>query len=69
MTNDEYKLLSQRFDQQDELLRRHDRALFGEDGRGGLVDVVNKIGSKMSLLTWIAAIAATALIGRLVTGL
>jgi hypothetical protein len=59
--------LEERIEPLQERLERHDRALFGDDGRGGMVSDVSKMASTVRVGVWLMAVIGTAVIASLVT--
>jgi len=62
----EDKAILEKLENVEATLEKHDRALFGEDGRGGVVSVVQNISTKMSMIVWIAGTVGAVAIAKII---
>lgn len=54
MSDAEAKVICEKLDTMNEKIDRHELVLVGEDGISGIVGLVGRISTKMSLIVWIA---------------
>lgn len=65
MSDADAKVISLKLDALNEKIDKHDHALFGEDGTSGIVGLVGKISTKMSLIVWIAGAVGTVAVAKM----